>query len=150
MAPSVGRRPGCSRGVGRCMHAVRILVNDIKGIHDAPSEISNITTELGNVEGILETLEKAVGSGQNIDDDFKELVATKNIEKAVQSCERACSSFRARLQKWLKHSKDAEMHWWDRAKVGFFGEKKIQALMTDLNTSKVSISLPLNSANLYV
>jgi hypothetical protein len=132
------------------LHAVRILAEDIRGIKDAPSDIANITTELDNIEGVLETLQKALGDEHNLDDDFKELVGSKHIEQAVKACDRACTSFRTRLQKWRKHSTEEKMHWWDRAKVGFFGAKKVEALITDLNTCKATISLALNSANLYV
>jgi hypothetical protein len=145
----VGEALAITSLVPPALHAIRILLDDIRGIHDAPSDIKKIAFELDTVEGVIATLKKSMDDERNMTNDFKELVSSKHIEKAVTSCGKSCHSFRDQLQKWLKHSTDTQIHWWDRAKVGFLGAKKVQALITELNTCKATINLALNCATLY-
>lgn len=131
------------------LHAVDLLLNDILWIHDAPSDLTDVQDELDDVRLALQMLEKSLKDRRNIDDEFQDLVCNGHIEKSVTACSGACKGFREQLQKWLRHSTDTEVHWWDRAKVGFLGAKKVDALITELNTCKVTIILALSSAYLY-
>jgi hypothetical protein len=144
----VGEALAITSLVPPALHAIRILLDDIRGILDAPTDIERIVVELETVEGVVATLDKSVKDGRNMNDDFKELVSSKHIEKAVTACGSSCQNFREQLRKWLKHSTDAKVHWWDQAKVGFLGAKKVKALITELNTCKATINLALNCATL--
>jgi hypothetical protein len=150
MADVIGTVSGVVGITLAALHAIRILINDIENIKDAPETIGNVKRELESVEGVLNTLEKTLRDENILSKDFEELVGGANVESAMKNCEGACKRFQSTLKKWWKHSTDTDIHWWDRAKVGFFGEKRVAAFTTELNSCKATVSMALNSANLSV
>jgi hypothetical protein len=148
MAEVFGTVSGAIAVIDTTAHAIRTLMDDINGIKDAPATIRNVKTELENVQPIITSLRTALQNDGTVTDDFRTLVQSSNVEKALKTCEESCKNFQSTLRKWLKHSDDAGVDWRDRIKVGFFGEKKLAALTNELNICKSTISMALNGANL--
>jgi hypothetical protein len=133
--------------IGLALQTIAALCSDIQAIQNAPALIASLDKDLKAVHAIL---------GQF--NSLASLEALTTLRPGTQSalwlaiyqCERACHSVRDKVQKWTSRSTDGKMHWWVRARVGFFEVAEIGFLRDALAASKETMTAALASATLYV
>lgn len=126
------------------LHGIRLLLEDLQQLKDAPKTIKRLTDNVHSVHTTLELL-KGVE-----DRDWKSLgqSVAEQSEATISSCMQACNLFRADLQKWTKHSEDGKLAWLDRANVGFFKKDQAKAMSEQLQSCKLAINLIVGVATL--
>jgi hypothetical protein len=128
------------------LHGTRLLLDDLQGIIDAPKTVESLKEDLRSVDLALKSLQAVH------DSEWKSLGETVADESkvAINSCTRACNTFRADLQRWTRHSEEGKLSWKDRANVGFFKQRQIKSTSEQLQTCKLTINLVVGIATLYV
>ncbi|KAJ5263208.1 hypothetical protein N7478_010813 [Penicillium angulare] len=116
---------------GAAIQTITVLVNEISAIKNAPENMKRVRSELSVVESLLRDISQGLQDSRlsSIPNDVK-----STLQKAIFSCKDACDQFRAKLQKWTRHS-GSKMDWRDRARVGLFSESAIQDLNSQLHIS---------------
>jgi len=127
------------------LRAMRLLLDDIQNIVDAPKAVASLKEDLRSLEVALETL-KAVQSpdweslGQEVVEESK---------LAISTCAKACDEFKNDLSRWTRHSNNGKFSWHDRANVGFFKQQRMKSLSRKLQTCQIMINTTVNIATLY-
>lgn len=128
------------------LHGIRLLLNDVQNIKDAPDAILAL-------EGHLHRVKLALSSLQAIEPREWECLGNNimdEVESTVLFCTAACDRFRADLQRWTAHCQDGEFSWRDRAKVGFMKQGQIKSMQAHLQTCQIAINTVVSTATLYV
>ncbi len=85
--------------VAPAAHCVRLLLDDLRRIKDAPDEVKTLTGELDTINGILESLDKLPKEQW---ESLGETIPTLT-EKASKLCGDSCTKFRDDLRRWTQH-----------------------------------------------
>ncbi|KAL3493741.1 hypothetical protein BJX62DRAFT_235101 [Aspergillus germanicus] len=145
MADPFSIAAGALGTVGLALQTVTALCSDIQAIQNATALITSLDKDLKAVQAALEQFNSL---------ESLEALTTLRPETqsalwlAIYQCERACHSFRAKIQKWTSRSSDGKMHWWVRARVGLFEVAEIGFLRDALAASKETMTAALASATL--
>jgi hypothetical protein len=126
------------------IQSVQFLSKTIDNIKDVPKTVKSVRVDLQAVEPILHQLDKAL---QN---DESQVVLRDEIKPVVQNCDRACTSFQAALDRWMRHSTEEKTFWMDRWRVGLFGQDRITTFKGQLNDCKSTLNVALSTATMYV
>ena len=122
---------------------IRLLLDDLRNIKDAPKAVKRLEDDVQSIETALTTLEA-------VEDREWRLLDTTIAEQAkvtITSCTEACDLFRAKMQRWTKHS-DIKLAWQDRANVGFFKQGQMKAISEQLQNCRLSINSVVSVATL--
>ncbi|ETS85701.1 hypothetical protein PFICI_03726 [Pestalotiopsis fici W106-1] len=127
------------------LHAVRLLLDDVQKLSDAPNAAQQLRDDLGAVESAITSLqhvndEDLANLGENI---------AANIRTTIRICQKTCESFRADLQRWTRHSDAEKLSWRDRTTIGFFKEGQIKSMSQQLQNCKTTINSTVGIAVLY-
>lgn len=128
------------------LHGIRLLINDVQSIKDAPDAIRALEDHLHRVS-------LAVSSLQAIEPREWEYLGsniTDEVESTVRLCTASCDRFRLHLQRWTRHSPDGGFSWMDRAKIGFMKQGPIKSMQGHLQTCQIAINSVVGTATLYV
>lgn len=128
------------------LHGTRVLINDVKRIANAPETIQALRVDLDSTVLALESL-KAIPEPEW---QSLGLALAEQSKNAVKTCGSACDIFRNDLQRWTRRSRDGELSWRDRANVGFFKERQIQAMSEHLQSCKLACSSVAGMGTLYI
>jgi hypothetical protein len=128
------------------LHGARLLLHDIQQIKGAPKAIIGIKNEIRSLEAALKSLQAVEQPAWN---SLGSQVADQ-AKVTFTSCGEACNLFRADLQLWTKHSADGTLSWQDRVNVGFFKQRRIQALSDQLRSCYSTMNLVVSVATLYM
>jgi hypothetical protein len=126
------------------LHGIRLLLNDLERIKEAPKTIQRLRDDVRAVEGILDLI-------QGIDNREWIQLGTAiagQSEKTIDSCKQACEVFRTDLQRWTNHSNNGTLAWQDRTVVGFFKKDQIKAIAEQLQNCKLTIGNVVSIATL--
>jgi hypothetical protein len=126
------------------LHGVRLLLNDLHQLKDAPKTVKCLLEDVRSVDA-------ALGLLQNVGNTEWELLGPdvgKESEMTISSCTQACSLFQTELQRWTRHSDDGKLVWHDRAKVGFFKQGQIKAMSEQLQNCKMTVNSIVSIATL--
>lgn len=135
--------------IGFGLHAIHTLLEDIDQIRETPEVLRLARQDLQAVQTILHSLSSTLKQSEALPDTLRQSLNSVKLEQTVISCQTSCSVFQLRLRKWTKHSQGApDPLWWERVRIGLFGEAKIRALRGNLATCKDTISMALDVANL--
>ena len=125
------------------LHITRLLLDDVKTIKDAPREIEDLAKDVESYAVCLELL----SSVQQTEWESRlGADASDKTQKAIRSCEEACTEFRAKLTKWTEHS--SKLSRWRRFRMGFFEKEQIRTLQRNLQSGKSSLNDAITIANL--
>ncbi|KAH6960049.1 hypothetical protein BKA56DRAFT_680302 [Ilyonectria sp. MPI-CAGE-AT-0026] len=149
MAEIVGTVSAAIGIAATALHVIRVLANDLGSIKEASQVITDVKTELHNVQSVIESLQTALGAGDR-QQVFRDITKNGNVEGALKACEQSCSRFHAELKELLKHSSDGKLSKRDRFNIGFLARDRVVAFTTGLNVCKSTLGLALNGANLMV
>ncbi|KAM5345806.1 hypothetical protein ACJ41O_011667 [Fusarium nematophilum] len=131
------------------LYAIRVLKNDLGTIKDAPQAITDLNTELQNVQYVVESLQAALGR-EDRQTATQDVVLNANVEAALKACGDSCTGFHAELKELLKHSSDGKLSKRDRFNFGFLARDRVVAFANALNVCKSTLGLALNGANFIV
>lgn len=126
------------------LHGIRLLTDDLNKVINAPRVIQRLTDE-------LQLVHLSVACLQEIDDEQWEALGERVVEqseKALTTCTAACDEVRGDLQRWTRRSKDGQRSWQERANIGFFKEKRITAMLEQLQSCKISLNTVASTASL--
>src|SRR5689334_12929840 len=106
------------------LHGIRLLLEDLQRIQDAPDVIRSLNNDVHLVDTALKSLQAVK------EEEWKLLGAdiADQSKAVITSCVSACNTFRTDLQRWTRHSGDGKLLWRDRANVGFFKEGRIESM----------------------
>jgi Fungal N-terminal domain of STAND proteins len=72
------------------------------------------------------------------------------LAAALENCRNACKTFQAKLKKWMRHSTDQHLHWWDRVRMGILADNTVETLSKRLLQCKVIINTAIGTMTLFV
>jgi hypothetical protein len=125
-------------------HAARILLDNINSILGAPETIILIRQDLESLKKVLADLDTV----PPVDLDLLGPEVVIKIKSALNLCNQACVKFSADLRRWTRHLDDGKLSWLEKVKVGFFKQKRINALSAQLQNWKLIIGQVVNMATL--
>jgi len=128
------------------LHGTRLLLDDLKGIIDAPKAITTLKDDLLSVDTALKSI-------QGVQDQEWALLGDSVVEQSkatIKTCSESCKSFHVDLKRWTKHSDENALSFQDRVNVGFFKQKQIKAVSQQLQSCKTTINSVVGLATLYV
>jgi hypothetical protein len=117
-------------------HCVRLLIEDIQKIVDAPETLNSLREDLLSVE-------QALASLQTVSDaQWKSLGETvvNQLKATTTVCGKSCDRFRADLSRWTRHSEDGKLSLRDRAMVGFFKQGCVKSMSEQLQHCKITLT----------
>ncbi len=126
------------------LHCVRLLVNDIQNIVDAPSAVKSLNDDLLSIDTALTSLQH-VSSQQWV--SLGEPVL-RQAESAMTSCKDSCDKFKTDLGRWTRHSGDGKAAWQDRAVIGIFKQGQMKSMSEQLQNSRAALTLVVTIASL--
>ena len=126
------------------VQAAQALYITIDNIKDVPATIKGIKVDLQAIEAVLHSL------CRELPNDSSQILLNDNIKRAAENINVACTTFRAKLERWMRHSTEDKAFWADRWRVGLFGQETIKTFKAQLNDYKGTLNVALNSATLYV
>ena len=116
------------------LHSMRLLLNDLSKIIDAPSVVTYLKEDVSSLELSLKSLQAIEDRDWVV---LGDTVATQS-KAAVSTCEAACEMFRGDLHRWTRRAPGGKLSWTDRDKIGFLKEHYIQTLSEHLQSSKLT------------
>ena len=132
--------------IAPALHGTRLLLDDLRGLIDAPKAIETLKENLCSVEMALTSLQAV----KNVEWELLGNTVVEQSKATINSCTKACDMFRADLQRWTKHSGEGKLSWQDRANVGFLKQRRIKAISDQLQTCQISINSVTGIATLCV
>ena len=145
MAEPLGIAAGVIGITSTALHGIKLLLDDLENLKNAPKTVKRLQEDLYSVETVLTAL-KAVGNQDW--EDLGESIA-EGSKTTMSTCRKACDQFRTDLERWTKHTQDGKFReLMDRAQVGFFKKSQIKALSEQLQNCKHSINCAVGTANL--
>ena len=126
----------------------RVLLDEINRIREVPGVLIQVKEELQGVQAVLESLKAVLDPNSELPEPARKAIDNVRIECALKICDNSCQNFHQTLLKWTKHSTQDKTFWWDRVRIGFYGEERIQALRNQLAISKATITMAITTANL--
>jgi hypothetical protein len=143
---ALGVAAGVVGVVGPALHGVRLLVDDIRKIANAPEVLTSLKDELLAVEKALESL-RAVSDSQW--ESLGDTVVAQ-AKTAIKSCALSCDKFRAALSRWTRHSDvtNGKLSWLDRTTVGFFKESQLKSMTEQVEKCKTTLTWVASVATL--
>jgi hypothetical protein len=117
-------------------HCVRLLIEDIRKIVDAPETLNSLSRDLLSVEQALASLH-AVSDAQW--ESLGETVVNQS-KATTTACGESCDRFRADLSRWTRHSEDGKLSLRDRAMVGFFKQGYVRSMAEQLQHCKATLT----------
>lgn len=118
------------------LHGMRLLLDDLQKLKDAPKTIKLLEDDVRSIDTALNTL-------QVVENREWELLGTLVAEESkttISTCASACAQFRTDLQHWTRHSDDGKLALTDRANVGFLKQGQIKTISEQLQNCKLSIT----------
>lgn len=146
MAEIVGTVSGTIGMAAVALQATRTLLDDLSNIKDAPEDITNIKTELFNVQLVIDRLQVALKAG-DWEPETHNVIQAGNVEAALTACKDSCIRFHSGLQNLLKHSTDGKISKRDKFAFGFMSKGRVAAFKSELSLCKSTVGLALNAAN---
>jgi hypothetical protein len=126
------------------LHCVRLLLNKVQCITDAPDDISAFKADLLSIETALQSLQalpepqwKSIGEN-----------AVELLGKTIDLCTKSCEKFSAALGRWTRHSDDGKLSWRDRTVVGILKQGQIRSMSKQLQNCKLDLTMVVSIANL--
>ena len=131
--------------VGAALHGVRLLLNDLDKIKNAPEAVERLREDVDSISaslGLLKDVDESVWTSLG--------TAVADHSKAtLENCETACDTIRGDLQRWTKRSKGGNLSWVDRVNVGFFRDHQLKAYSGRLHTYRLTFNSIVGTATLY-
>jgi hypothetical protein len=126
------------------LHGMRLLLDDLQKLKDAPKTVKRLEDEVRSVDTALTTL-RAVENRE-----WKSLgkIVAEESKTTINTCASACAQFRTDLQHWTRHSDDGKLAATDRANVGFLKQGQIKTMSEQLRNCKLSITSVVSIATL--
>jgi hypothetical protein len=126
------------------LEGVRMLVNDVNNIKEAPKSLENLHVDLATVVSSLESL-------KSIDESQLRLLGDQVYNQstvAIERCKSTCYDFHGDLQRWTRRSHDGKLSWRDKTNIGVFKERRIEAMSRQLQNCKLTLNSVAISATL--
>lgn len=131
--------------VAPALHVSRLLLNDLKSIKDAPSNIKTLTDH-------IDSLTMALTSVESIDDsEWRSLgpALIDNAKSMITTSTATCKRFSADIQRWTSRSKDGSLSLLDRSMIGFFKHTHLTSMSGEIQTCQTKITSVVSIATLY-
>ncbi len=144
MAEAIGIAGSVVGIVTAALHGVRLLLDDVRNIQDAPDSIQTLQSELDLADRALESL-RDINESQWA---FLGKAVVGHAETTIESCTKACKAFRDKLQDWTSRSKDGKLSWRDRSSIGFFKQAQVKSMSQNLQSCHVMITSMVSTATL--
>jgi hypothetical protein len=132
--------------IAPALHGIRLLVNDLRSISDAPSTLKTLQADVSSVETALQSLE-------TISQPQWEALGTAVLEQsqsAIGTCTTSCTKFRDDLQRWTRHSSNGTISVRDRVSLGFVRQSQVKSMSQQLQKYQTVLNLVVSTATLYV
>jgi hypothetical protein len=91
------------------LHGVRLLLDDLQHLKDAPKTVKRLADDVQSVDTALNLLQ---GMEDREWDLLNPRVAAES-RTTISSCTQACVLIRPELQRWTRHSEDGKLAWRD-------------------------------------
>jgi hypothetical protein len=129
------------------LHGIRLLIDDIQKIVEAPETLHQLLADLVSLSLILNSIEAVEQSAwQNLGDHV-----FAQFKHTLELCQRACKRFREDLNNWTGGSasdvapdepaaaqKGKPLSWKGRFVVGFLRERQIKTMAVHIQGCKIT------------
>ena len=117
------------------VHGIRLLLEDLQRVVDAPETLSSLRKDLLSVDQALASLQVVSDQQWKL---LGENVVTQS-KAATTTCRESCDRFRTALGRWTRHSSDGgKMSLRDRTIVGFLTQGYVKSMSEQLQHCKVT------------
>ena len=126
------------------IQSVKFLHTTIGDIKDIPTTLGNIRSDLQAVEPVLQDLIT------NLEEKDSQVLLTDSIKDAMENCNSACSTFKNRLDHWMRHATKYKASWADwtnRVRVGIFKQGTIKVFKGRLNDCKSTLIVAMTTSS---
>jgi hypothetical protein len=130
--------------IGPTLQCVRLLVDDLQKISNAPDTVKALTRNLKSMDLALASIE-AITDTQWI--SLGEAVAAQSHD-AITTCKDSCERFKTSLSSWTRHSADETLSWRDRIILGIFRENQIKSMSKQLHHCSITLTSVASIATL--
>ncbi|KAH7243935.1 hypothetical protein MRS44_017008 [Fusarium solani] len=128
--------------VGPALHVIRILINDIKEIRDAPKN-------LGDLLGDLELVGTALESVESIEEEQWKILGRATTDLAKATIKKTKETLEEVDEDLEKYSQKKKIPKWDRGILGFWKKKDLEGMSAQLHTCQGSITSLASTATLH-
>ena len=122
----------------------------VKFLHTTIGEIKDVPTALGNIRSDLQAVKPLLQKlCTELEKEDSQVLLTDAIKGAVENCNSACSTFKEKLDHWMRHAAKYQAFWaeWaDRARIGMFEQGTIKVFKGRLNDCKSTLNIALNTS----
>lgn len=118
------------------LQGIRLLVNDVNNIKEAPKSLENPQDDLASVQMSL----KSLGV---IDESQLKLLGEQVYDQstaAIEKCTSTCHDFHNDLQRRTRRSRDGKLSWRDKTNIGIFKERRIEVMSRQLQNCKLTLN----------
>ncbi|KAH7139589.1 hypothetical protein B0J13DRAFT_638482 [Dactylonectria estremocensis] len=127
--------------VGPTLHVLRILINDIKEIRDAPKNLRDLLGDLRLVGTALESI-------KSIQEEQWEILGRPTADLAIATIEKTIETLKEVDQDLEKYSQKEKISKLDRGVLGFWKKKDLEGMSAQLHTCQASITSLTSTATL--
>ena len=128
--------------------AIKTLRTTIKDVKNAPEDVREIRTVLGQTETSLNALRKLEIADRETSEACKAALKETGMVEAVNNCGAASEAFNQRLQQWTRHSTEDELSKRDRLSVGFWNKDTIAGFKTKVETCQGLVHFAVSTTQL--
>ncbi|KAK3177894.1 hypothetical protein OEA41_000026 [Lepraria neglecta] len=124
--------------------SIKFLYTTIGDIKDVPTTLRNIKSDLKALEPVLQKLLT------ELEREDSQVLLTNTIKGAVENYNSAYSTFKERLDHWIRHAtkyKTFWAEWTDRVRVGIFEQGTINVFKGRLNDYKSTLNIALSTSS---
>ena len=125
-------------------------IGSVKFLHTTIGDVKDVPTALGNIRSDLEAVEPVLQKLRaELESEDSQVLLIDDIKGAVENCNSACSTFKNRLDHWIRHATKHKAFWaeWNyRVRIGIFEQGTINAFKGRLNDCKNTLIVSLSTS----
>lgn len=126
------------------LDGVRLLIDDIRNIREAPVAIRSLGDDLVIIDNTLASLQ-AISEQQW---QFLGETVVIQSKSTIKLCADSCQKFRASLSRWTRHGGDGKLSWRDQAVVGVFKQGQMKSMAEQLQNCELNLTTVATTASL--
>ncbi|OQO02818.1 hypothetical protein B0A48_11101 [Cryoendolithus antarcticus] len=121
---------------GAALEVSKSLYEDLHAISNAPKTLRALEADISTLTASVE----ALGGIEGPDWEKLGTRAADHTKSVLRQCEAACTTFRADLTRWTRHSPPNELTARDRVVLGFYRQKEIASVSQQVQNWKLSFT----------
>jgi len=119
------------------LHGIRLLIDEMNNIREAPKSLENLRVNLASVRSSLDSL-------KNVDEPYLKSLGKQVCDQTtavIENCTITCNNFHSDLVRWTKRSHEVgKLSRRERINIGIFKERQIVAMGRQLQSCSSTLT----------